>query len=331
MPRFLTNIPSILRLSLLFFLPHLTSRAEAAPLVASEAILVPATQGKFDYLKVDEQLHRLLANHTGNGTLDVFDLPDGKLLGTVPIGAVHDVAIDLEHGKYYVTVSDPNNLTIVNRESLKVESSVALPGGADGCAYDSKNGLIYVDRADGEDVWVVNPNARRIVATIRVPKDPEFLLYDPVSDRVYQNIKSKPVLLVIDPALNSVSETWSTEPGESPHGLAIHPDTHRLFSAGGNGKLSEMDSASGTVLASADIATRVDQIAFDPGNKRIYCASGSAGLSVVEETTDGLRFVATIPTPSGAHTIAVDPATHAVWIAYGKENESFVCKLSVPQ
>jgi hypothetical protein len=38
-------------------------------------MLVPAIKGKFDYLQVDEQFHRLLANHTGNGTLDVFDLP----------------------------------------------------------------------------------------------------------------------------------------------------------------------------------------------------------------------------------------------------------------
>src|SRR6266436_162916 len=57
-------ILSILRLSLLVFILPLSSRAETPPLVESEPILVPATKGKFDYLRVDEQFHRLLANHT---------------------------------------------------------------------------------------------------------------------------------------------------------------------------------------------------------------------------------------------------------------------------
>jgi hypothetical protein len=84
MPRFAKNICSILCLSLITFHLPLVSRAETPPLAESEPIVVPGTKGRFDYLKVDEQFHRLLADHTGNGTLDVFDLPDGKLLQTVP-------------------------------------------------------------------------------------------------------------------------------------------------------------------------------------------------------------------------------------------------------
>src|SRR5271169_5365823 len=133
-----TNFLSILHLSLIVLILPLASRAETPPLVASEPMLVPATKGRFDCLRVDEQFHRLLANHTGNGTLDVFDLPDGKLRQTVPIGAAQDVGIDNERGKYYVTVSDRSELTIVDRQTLKVVDSVALPGAPDGCAYDSK-------------------------------------------------------------------------------------------------------------------------------------------------------------------------------------------------
>jgi hypothetical protein len=85
MPRFAKNICSILCLSLITFHLPLVSRAETPPLVESEPIVVPGTKGRFDYLKVDEQFHRLLADHTGNGTPDVFDLPDGKLLQTVSV------------------------------------------------------------------------------------------------------------------------------------------------------------------------------------------------------------------------------------------------------
>jgi DNA-binding beta-propeller fold protein YncE len=326
----LTNTLSVLRLSLLIAILPLPSQAESPPLMATEPILVQGTKGKFDCLQVDGQFNRLLADHTQNGTLDIFDLPDGKLRRTVPIGAAQDVAVDIEHSKYYVTVSDRSNLTILDRQTLKVDDTVTLPGAPDVCAYDSKNGLVYVDCDNGQELWVVDPRARRVVATIKVPKAPEFILYDPGSDRIYQNIKSEAVTLVIDPAANSIINTWSTEPAESLHGLAISSTTHRIFSAGGNGKLSVLDLGSGQVLNSADIAPGVDQIAFDPAIKRMYCASGKSGLSVMEETADGVKFLGTVATPASSHSVAVDPATHDVWIAYAKENQSFISKLSVP-
>jgi hypothetical protein len=63
MPRFAKIIHSILRLSLLAFYLLLVSRAETPPLAENQPIVVPATKGRFDYLRVDEQLHRLLADH----------------------------------------------------------------------------------------------------------------------------------------------------------------------------------------------------------------------------------------------------------------------------
>jgi DNA-binding beta-propeller fold protein YncE len=134
--------------------------------------------------------------------------------------------------------------------------------------------MVYVCHDDGEDVWVVDPSTQRIVTAVKVPTQPEFIVYDPVTDKVFQNIKSQPVTMVIDPGPNSVAATWSTVPAEGPHGLAVDPETHRLFSAGKNGKLVVLDSVSGKSLGAVDIAEGVDQIAFDPGNKRIYCAAG---------------------------------------------------------
>jgi hypothetical protein len=63
------------------------------------------------------------------------------------------------------------------------------------------------------------------------------------------------------------------------------------------------------------------------GSKRIYCASDKAGLSVLEETENGVKSLGNVATPAGAHTLAVDPETHAVWIAYAKEDEAYVARL----
>src|SRR5260221_6031597 len=124
--------------------------------------------------------------------------------------------------------------------------------------------------------------------------------------------------MVICPGTNSVAAPWSTIRAQGPHGLAFNPKTHRLFSAGKNGKLVVLDSVSGKSLGSVDIAEGVDQIAFDPGNQRIYCASGQGKLSVLQETEETAKSLGHLATPSGTHTLAVDPKTHSVWIAFAK-------------
>ncbi len=47
---------------------------------------VNGTQGKFDFIKIDSANNRLLACHTGNGSLDVIDLITSKLIMSIPTG-----------------------------------------------------------------------------------------------------------------------------------------------------------------------------------------------------------------------------------------------------
>src|ERR1700756_4946984 len=100
----------------------------SAPLTPGEPMAVPGTKGGFDFLQVDQQLHRLLADHTGNKTLDVFDLPDGKLIKSVATGAAQGVSVDTAHDSYYVTVSDQKKLVEVDRRTLDVSGSGDLAG-----------------------------------------------------------------------------------------------------------------------------------------------------------------------------------------------------------
>ena len=301
--------------------------AEPAPLTLGQPIVVPGTKGRFDYLQIDEKLNRLLAAHTANKTLDIISLPDGKLIKSVSTGKIQGAVVDTDHNQYYASVSAEQKLAIIDRQTLEITGTVSLPGPADALAYNPKNGLVYVCHDDGEDVWVVDPSTQKIVTAVKIPTQPEFVVYDPVTDKMFQNIKSQPVTLVIDPGPNSVAATWSTVPAQGPHGLAVNPKTHRLFSAGKNGKLVVLDSVSGKSLGSVDIAEGVDQIAFDPGNQRIYCAAGQGKLTVLQESEEAVKSLGDVATPAGTHTLAVDPKTHSVWIAFARAEESYVAEL----
>ena len=113
------------------------------------------------------------------------------------------------------------------------------------------------------------------------------------------------------------SHDWTVQPATSPHGLAFDPATHRLFVAGGNGKLAVLDSTSGKLITT---------VAIDPALRRIYCPGGGQ-LTVVQETATGAEPAGEIAITKGCRSVAVDPKTHAVWIAYAEGDKSYVRRL----
>jgi DNA-binding beta-propeller fold protein YncE len=177
----------------------------------------------------------------------------------------------------------------------------------------------------------VDTQAAKLTATITLPGEPEEVLYDSASDQVFQNIVTANSVAVIDPASNTVKKSWSTESATKPHGMVLDAQTHRLFSAGANGKLAVIDSTNGQSLPALDISEGVDQVAFDAEMKRVYCASRKGVISVIEETAQGPVSLGDVKTAPGARSIAVDAKTHAVWVAYGDKEHSYVLRLHLPE
>lgn len=297
------------------------------PLVGGQPIVIPGTKGGFDFLEVDGTKHRLLASHTGNGSLDVIDLADGKLVKSIPTGSAQGVAVDELAGKYYVSVSKQKKLAMIDRETLAVTGEVALSGPADALVFNPKNGCAYVGHDDEKEVWVVDVKSGKVAGSVAIAEGPEYVIYDAGSDRIFQNIKSNDTVAVIAPGTNTVTEAWSTKPAAKPHGLAMEAKTNRLFIAGTNGELAILDAKTGKVTGSAKIAPGVDQIAFDPGLRRVYCASSTGVISVVQITDAGASSLGDVKTAKGAKTLTVDIATHAVWTAYADGAAAYVLKL----
>jgi len=305
------------------------ARADAPLLIAQPATPMERTNGWFDYLVVDQQLNRLLLAHAGNDELAIVDLKNGALLKRVSTGPSRGVAVDSQDAKYFVGTVD-NAVAVVDSRSMTLKDKIALPGPVDAIAYDPKNHTLYADEDGGSVVWAIDGRSEKVTATIAIPNDPEYVVYDPVTDRMYQNIVSTSSVAVINPQTNAIVATWPLAPATRPHGLAVDGARHRLYSAGANGKLAVLDTRSGAVLASTDIAPRVDQIDLDPITARVFCASGTGVLSVVQETDAGATALGNVVVPRGTHTLAVDPKTHAVWIAYGGAQTDFVMKLTPP-
>jgi DNA-binding beta-propeller fold protein YncE len=297
--------------------------AEAKALLEPVAtIKIPDAKGSFDFIQVDVANRRLLACHAKEGTLDVIDLDQHGVLARIPTGAAQDVAVDEQGGKYFVTVSDKKQVAIIDAKTLKVTNVVPTEGELDGMLFDSKNRRVYAAHDHGREVWVVDADAEKIVATVAIPGDPEVFVYDAKKDRVYLNIVPTHETVVIDPQTETVTEHWSDQPAQRPHGLVLDAETGRLFSAGANSVLVAIDTATGKVVGSAKTGPKVDQIAFDPATKRIYAASDGM-LTVLHETADGVETLGDFPVPKSGKNVAVDSKTHTVWTLSTDGKDSF--------
>jgi len=285
-------------------------------------IEIPAAKGKFDFLRVDEKRHRLLAAHENGATADYFDLGSLKLLARIKLGGAVDHAVDADSKFYYVSVQEDKRVAVVDAATLQEVKSIQVDGPTDAILFEPKNHLIYVTHDEGANVWVIDPASAKVIASIEVPGVPEFMVYDASTDRIYLNIKSADVVAVIDPKTNRTVAKWATAPATQPHGMALDAANHRLFSSGANGKLVVMDTGSGKVTSSVGITEKVDQIAFDPKNELVYCA-GPGKMSMVRVSGDSIGAAGDFPTAETARNVTVDPRTGAVWTTYTDGKSSF--------
>jgi DNA-binding beta-propeller fold protein YncE len=302
----------------------LASCGLTAPLTPGEPILLQKTQGRFDFLRIDAARHRLLLAHTGNKSLDVFDLDSRQLLGSIPTGAAQDSAVDAKDGRYFVSVSAPPKMAIVDAVKLELIGEVPLPAAADLLAFNPVNGKVYVCNDTAPELWVIDPEAKKTLTVTVSGGGMEDLSFSTDFKKLFQVVKDANTLLVIDLASNKVLESWSTSPAASPHGMALVPHTDFMLVAGGNGKLVLMSRSNGKVVADADIAPRVDEMTYDPQLRTAYCASGQGKISTVSLKGEKLTPLGDVESTQGCHSIIVDPKTHLVWIAYAKGEQSFV-------
>ncbi|HEY3644200.1 MAG TPA: YncE family protein [Gammaproteobacteria bacterium] len=295
-----------------------TAQADtSAPVLKANTPIQVSADGKsFDLLAVDPAHHRLLAAHSQAGTLSIVDTATGKLEKEIAVGdKPSGVAVDAQDGKYFVGTL--TGVTFIDSKSLEKAAFVATSGPTDAMVY--AGGRLYVGHDDGSELWVIDVKTAKLTGSIAIPGVPEIA--DADGKYLYQNIKDKDEVAVIDLGSGKVTATWPTPATDSPHGLALDAKGGRLYITGHSAKVSVF-SLDGKALPGIDIGDgRSDQTALDLGLGRLYIPS--SGKLVAVQTRDG-KVLGSVTIPQGTHSVAVDPATHLVWIAYADDKASYV-------
>ena len=296
--------------------------AASGALTPADLIRIPASKGKFDVLAVDPVQHRLLAAHEKDGTADFLDLRTNTVITRLALGPAVGVIADSAAGRYYVSVQDDKRVAIIDSASLKEVGSVAMPAETDAILLDGKDGRVYVTNDNGKYLWAIDTSTARICAQTLIPGEPECMAHDPATDRIFLNIKNLNEVAVIDTRTAAVLAVWPVAPATGPHGLVLDKAAGRIYVSGDNSLLVALDTTTGHVVGSAPIAAKVDQIAFDAGTRRIFCA-GPGHLTVLRATATGVEAEGSADSAATAKNVAVDPTTHKVWTTYTDGTDSF--------
>jgi YVTN family beta-propeller protein len=287
---------------------------------ASEVSYQPVAQipiggeGGWDILTVDSPARRLYLSHgTKVVVVDVEKNGVAGEIGDTPGVHAFIVAPELQRG--FSSNGKENKVSVVDLKTLATTGKVETGEGPDAMAYDLKKGELYVFNHRGNSATVIDAKTAKVVSTIPLDGSPEFGAADDAAGRVYVNIEDKSEVDVIDTAKHEVVARWPLAPGEEPSGIALDAAHHRLFSTCNNKLMTMTDTASGKVVATAPIGTRVDGCAFDDSKQLAFASCGEGVTTIVkEEAPDKLSVVQNVKTEPSARTIALDPKTHRIYL-----------------
>jgi DNA-binding beta-propeller fold protein YncE len=276
-----------------------------------KVIHLPGTDG-WDYLSVDSAARRL---YIGRGPyLQVVDIDAGRLLTTVTgIPGVHGIALVPALHRGFTVNGDHDSSTILDLASLKPLGTVPTGKDADSYAYDPATRRVFIMNSPGNDTTAIDAASGKVVGTLALGGQPEFTVSDGRGE-MFVNLTDRNEMLAFDARSLQVLHRWSMRGCEGPSGLSMDRDHRRLFAACDNETMVVMDADDGRVVAALPTGAGTDASLFDAATQNAFASAGGCGsLTVIhEDSPERFRVIQTVPTASGARTMALDGKTHDV-------------------
>jgi DNA-binding beta-propeller fold protein YncE len=260
---------------------------------------------------------RLYAGYASHGMVGVIDTAANRAIAAVGgLGRVHGIALVPESNLGFASSSGDNSVTVFDLADYKVLKKIPAGDGPDAIIYDAALHLVYVADHAGKTGTLIDPARQVVVSTIPLGGEPEYPQADPRSGLIYQNLEDTNELVVIDAQKQAVLKRYPLAPGTGPTGLAFDAANRRLFSTC-SGKLIVLNADTGAIVQVLPIGAGTDGADYDAGLHRVYTASGLGSMTVIQQdSADRYWVLEDAPTRFGGHALAVDPATHRIFVAF---------------
>ena len=287
-----------------------------APLRVVADLVLPGSVSRFDYQSLESASGRLFISHMGAGQLVVFDVRAGRVIGNLDgFPAVTGVlAVPAEH-RAYASATGDHAVVVLDGSTLEIVARVTGPRFPDGIAYAPEERRVFVSDESGRRDFVIDATTNTMVAQIELDGEAGNTQYDPGSHCVVVAVQTANQLAVLDPATATIVRRVTLDKAvRYPHGVYIDAPHRLAFIAGQeSATLGVLDLETLQLRQVLPIGRDPDVLAFDPTLGRLYVAAESGVVAVLAERDRSLSQLGWYRAPK-AHSVAVDPATHRVYL-----------------
>lgn len=295
-------------------------------------IPLPGPANRFDYQSVDPAAGRLYISHMNAGRLVVFDLDASRAVAEVSgVDRATGVWAVPAHHAVYVAAAGRHQVVVVDDRTLRITARIDGIRFPDGIAYAPAEHKVFVsDESGGADVVIdARTSAKR--STIALGGEAGNTHYDSVSHCILVAVQTRDQLAAIDPVSERIVQRYDLPGSDHPHGFTLDEAGRLAFVASeGNGTLQVVDLRTMRILSTHRVGDDPDVLAWDPRWRRLYVASESGILSAYQVDGVALRPLGEVRIRH-AHTVAVDPRTHRVYLPLQDVGGQPVLRVMVPQ
>ena len=274
---------------------------------------------RFDYQSFDPTTRRLWIAHMGADEVLAFDVRTRRVVARVPEmpGVTGVRAVPALH-RVFAALSRTGEVAVLDDRTGRVLARLAGGRFPDGLAYAPGPGRLFVSDEFGRQELVVDVSSDTRRRSIPLDGEAGNTQYDSVAGRIWVAVQTRNELVAIDPSAERVVERLAVPGIGHPHGLSVDAPRRLIYVTGEeNARLGVLDLRTGRVLHTYPVGEEPDVLAQDPGLRRLYVASESGIVAPFRIDGDSLVPLPRYAAPH-AHSIAVDPESHLVYLPLEK-------------
>ena len=317
-----------------------------APFRPVQTIALPNVDGFLDHMGVDIKGQRLFVPTEIQKTVEVIDLRSGKVIHTITgLQNPHTVLYRASLNEIFVSDAVLGACLVFRGDTYEHIKTIPLGPGADNAAYDPVSQDFYIDlrgkftHSPDSRLAIVDTRTATLAGEITIPgANIQAMAFDPAGPRMYIDVADRGEVAVIDRAKRAIVATWPVPEGPWPYAIALDSADHRLFVASRIGekyfrlgKLLVLDSETGRLITTVEIAGGADEAFYDATRRRNYIPGGDGFVDVIQQLDpDHYRPLARVPTGVMAKTGLFVPELSRFYAAV-PERRVFVNPLKVPK
>ena len=287
----------------------------------TQTIVLKGKAGKLDHLALDAKRERLFLANTANGTLDVVDLKEGKLLKQLKgQTGIQGIAYASDLDRVFVGLGGGGLCNVFGGDKYQLLKTIKFSGDADNVRYDPATHLTFVAH-DEKALGVIDAKTYAVSPDLKLPGAAEGFQIETGRPRLYLTIPSPSQVLVIDTEKKDIVATYPMKLASGGHPLVIDEGNKRIFvGCRTEPMVVVLDSETGKEITSVAIPKDIDDLHYDAKRKKLYASCGEGFLAVIRQVSaDKYEVEDKIATVKQAKTSLFAPESNRLYLAVPRQ------------